>query len=190
MGTTLKGQWQGQGDGRRDHPADIPAEARDLFDDAGTQIGVFLPRGQEDGFHIIPQGPVHQGHLKFILKIRHCPQPADDDHGPAPGGKGNEQPPEGNYFHRGQTAHAFLDQLDAFTGGKERAFLTIVRDRDDQVVKEFRGPLDDIEMPIGDGIKASRINSGFHKKLTVWHCPVNSPGGKEKSRGKWLLTGR
>src|SRR6478672_2750158 len=55
-------------------PFHCTAEAGNLFDDAGTEIGMFRTCHKKDGFHILIQPSVHQRHLKFIFKVGYSAQ--------------------------------------------------------------------------------------------------------------------
>jgi len=60
----------------RNKRSHIAAKTRNFFDDARTDEGVCIFGHHENRFDFFVQIPVHQGKLKFKLKIRHGAQPA------------------------------------------------------------------------------------------------------------------
>src|SRR5688572_19059266 len=64
-------------DVRRHERADIPAQSRDLFNDARAQERVSVLGHHKDGLNALIQFTVHQRELEFKLKVRNSPQPPD-----------------------------------------------------------------------------------------------------------------
>ncbi len=58
--------------------------------------------------------------------------------------------------------HCTLGELFPFIESKEGFFALITCNRKNNAVEHFRGPLDNIQMAVGDGIKASGIDNRSH----------------------------
>lgn len=114
--------------------------------------------------------PVDEGHLKFLLKIRPGPQALDDDTA-APGlGVIGKQPLRAIDLNIGQMPGGPLDHLHALSLGEHGALIVIEHHTDDELVKNAGGALDDIEVPIGDRVKATRVDCDLHSAKTPLPC--------------------
>jgi len=59
-------------------------------------------------------------------------------------------------------ADCLLQQIEPFLQGKKRLLFVVARDRDNYFIEKFSGPLDHVEMTIGDRIEASGVNRTSH----------------------------
>ena len=97
--------------------------------------------------------------MKFVLKIRHGPQPAHDNPRPALLGVYSHEAAETGDLHVVDTVQGIPGQGNTLSGGKRGGFTRAPGDCDDNPIKHSRRPLNDIRMAIGDRIKRARIDS-------------------------------
>src|SRR5690242_8752896 len=64
---------------------------------------------------------------------------------------------------------AAADQFHAFFQREERLFALVFRDRHDDVVEQFGGAFDDVQMAVGQGVKTARVDGGSHgREFNNW----------------------
>ena len=123
----------------------------ETFDDTNT---VTIIR-QDDYYH-------DQSHLTFLFIVRQGPQAADDGARILePGVLRHKALPMVHLHiveaggHLGNLLHALLHREKGLFGG-------IDHHADDQLIEDAGGPLDEIQMPQGDRVKAAGINGDLH----------------------------
>ena len=142
---------------RRHKGADVAAQPGDFFDDARTEKGVSVFGHHEDGLDSFVELTVHQGELKFKFKVRHGAQPAQDGLARPPLHIFNQQPVERVGLDVFEEADRTVDQVAAFGQGEQRVLGVVVRDRDDDLVKEFRSAFDDICFCMTRPLSSNRV---------------------------------
>ena len=152
---------------RRHEGGDVAAEAGDFFDDAGAEERVGVFRHHENRFHFFVQLAVHERELEFEFEVGDGAQTADDGLGFALVGVVNEQAVEGINFGVGDVFDAAADEFDAFFEREERLFAFVFGDRHDDMVEQFDGAFDDVEVAVRQGIKTAGINGGSHVESLV-----------------------
>lgn len=104
---------------------------------------------------------VHQRHLKFKLEIGQSAQPPYDHLGllfPAVVG---QQSIEGIHPHFSGSDHGSQNgsqHIETFGNGKEGRLGGVLRYSDNDAIKNLTGPANNIQMPVGNGIKTSGID--------------------------------
>ncbi len=100
------------------------------------------------------------GHLKLILKIGDGAQAAKNDVGAALLNEINQQAVKAGDLHVGEGADATANQGQTFLHGEGWMFVRVVEDTHHYAIEHTAGPLNQVEMPHGDGIEAARIYTG------------------------------
>src|SRR5699024_1198483 len=129
-------------------------EGRLLGDGAG-EICVLQAGGKEHGVHLRINDVVGLGDLHFTFEISYRPESPDDNGGAVVPGKVHSQPGEALDLHIGQVPDTLPNQLYPFLNGEEGVLGPVNKYPDDQLVHHFGGPLDDIQVAPGDGIKTA-----------------------------------
>jgi len=152
----------------------------DFLDDARTKKRVGVFRHHENRFHFFVQLAVHERELEFEFKVRDGAQAADDGLGFALVGVFDEQSIEGIRFGVGNVFDAAADEFDAFFERKERLFAFVFGDRHDDVIEQFDGAFNDVEMAVRQGIKTARVDGGSHGR------DFSSPKSKVQGPKSWV----
>ncbi len=87
--------------------------------------------------------------------------------------KFDEQAGQGGDLHAVEIAEGDPQECEAFCQSEQRLLLLVVRDGDDHFIEEFARPLDDIEVAVGDWIKAAGINRASHEGGNVQRPTFN-----------------
>ena len=150
------------GDLRRHHPRHVAAEAGHLAHQARRQERVLRAGGDEEGVDA-RELLVHLRHLELVVEVGDRPQALHDRLGAVLLGEVDEQALEELDPHVGEVRDLLGEHLLALLEREERLRLLRVADhRDDDVVEMARGPLDDVEVTVGDGIERARAQGGGH----------------------------
>ena len=149
----------------RDEGADITSQPRDLLDHSRTEISVGVFWHHEDGLDAFIQAAVHEGKLELKLKVTYRPQSTDNCLRPNALRIINQKAIKGIHLNTRPLAHRVPDKTKPLLQRKRGLFGFIVRNRHDYFVKEFHGSLDDIQVTIGQWIKASRANTDAHNAI-------------------------
>ena len=147
---------------RRFNSGNIPAVGRELSDNRGTQIGIVQGRREKTRLQIRIFHLVCLGNLNFILEIRHCPQSSNHHIGLHFLRKIHQQSLKSHSSHIRVIFCQFFYHTNTFIYGKQRIFLTVVQNTDDQLVKQTRCAINDVQMPEGNRVKAAGINCLSH----------------------------
>src|SRR5580704_341589 len=143
----------------------VSAQRADLLDEARRDELEAVGGHQKDVFDLGIEAGVHPHHLKLVLEVGNCAQPADDDAGADRLGELHQQGLKGAHldaFGRlalEQLGDVGADDLNPFVGRKERALAVVARHRDDQPVDNLRGAANDVEMAVGDRVKGAGIDA-------------------------------
>lgn len=147
-----------------DEGGDVAAEPCDFLHEPRAEERVGVLGHEEEGLDGLVELAVHQGELELELEVGDGAEAADDGAATASGDVVHEESLEaidldamdaGAGEGGGEEVHAFL-------GGEEGGFGGVVGDGDDDAVEELGGALDDIEVPVGEGIEASGVDGGAH----------------------------
>ena len=147
------------------HPA---AQSRNFLDQATADVGQLLAGHQKKRLEIWLQLAVHQRQLELKLKIADRTKPANERYRIQFAGKIDQEPLKGKHPNLGHLARRLAKQLHPFIEGKEAFLGVVLRNRNNQFIKQPAGPCNDIEMSIGDGVKASGIEGAAHDEAGVW----------------------
>ena len=147
--------------------------ARNVAYNRRTEVQIVLIGHQKDGFRPFVQLLVGERHLKFVLKIRHRAQSLDNRAGALFRDIVRQQTVEGvNLDVRQMLCHA-PQEICLFLHRKSGFFGAVHHRRDNQLVKQRRCALDNIQMSQGRRIKAARIHANSH--VVVPFVPPASP---------------
>ena len=119
--------------------------------------------GEKEGVQIRIQFTVDHCHLKFFLKIGACPQALDNGAAAALPGILGQQTVIGVHRHVGQVAGDAAELVFPLLQRKQRFFITVDHDADNDLVEQPRCALDDIQMPVGHGVEAAGIDGDLHR---------------------------
>ncbi len=108
---------------------------------------------------------VHQRHLELVLKVGYGPQPPDNGLGLLPAGEIDEQPLEMNHADIRHGPDHFADQRDALLIREEAGLGFIDGNGHNDLVKKPGSPMDDIKVPVGDGVKTAGIDGASHNRI-------------------------
>ena len=98
------------------------------------------------------------GQLNFIFKIRDRTQTAHHDGSALLLGEGDRQPVEGVNLDIRDVLAGLPQHGNALLYRKKRGLGAVDQHRDDHLVKHTAGALDNIEMPVRDGVEAAGIH--------------------------------
>jgi hypothetical protein len=143
--------------------ADIPAETGDFFDQTGADEDVGVLGHHEDGLDAFVEFAIHERELELELEVGDGAKAADDGVAVDALDIFDEEAGEGIDRDVGKVRDGLGAEFLALRHGEERAFAFVLGDGDDDLVEEFGGALDDIEMAIGDGIETPGINRRPHR---------------------------
>ena len=148
------------GDLRRHHPRHVAAEPGDLAHQARRQERVLRAGRDEEGVDA-RQLLVHLGHLQLVVEVGDRAEALDDRLGAVLLGELDEQALEELDPHVGEVRDLLGEHLLALLEGEQRRrLLRVADDGHDHVVEVARGPLDDVEVTVGDGIERARAEGG------------------------------
>ena len=102
--------------------------------------------------------PVHQRHLELELEVRHRPQPADDDVGPAARHVVDQQPVEGVHFDIAVGLEHARAISTRSSMREQRRLLGVDENRDDDAVEQPRAARDDVDVSVGQRIERARVD--------------------------------
>ena len=102
------------------------------------------------------------GQLNFIFKIRDRAQTAHHDGSALLLGEGDRQPVEGVNLDIRDVLAGLPQHGNALLYRKKRSLGAVDQHRDDHLVKHTAGALDNIEMPVRDGVEAAGIHGDGH----------------------------
>ena len=152
---------------RRHHARHVAAELRDLAHQARRQERVLRAGGDEEG--VDPRELlVHLRHLQLVVEVGDGPEALHDRLGAVVAGEVDEQALEELDAHVVEVGDLLGEHLLALLEREERLrLLRVADDRHDDVVEVARGPLDDVEVTVGDGIERARAEGGGHAVAPV-----------------------
>jgi hypothetical protein len=133
----------------------IGSEAEDFLDEAAREIGILLGWSHENGFEARIQSPIHESHLKLVLKIRHRPQASDDDPGRIRSHEIHQQAREALYPNFHALWNRLANHLDPFFRRKEWCLGVIEENSHDELVANGLAATDDVDMTIVNGIETA-----------------------------------
>lgn len=116
-------------------------------------------RHQEYGLDLGSETPVHQSHLKLVFVIRNGANAAQNNARAAVGRIVDQEAVKGCDLDVGKAADYFIEHLDAFFDREKGLFFLVAQDRHQQLIEQGGAALDQIEMPIGDRVEGTGINS-------------------------------
>ena len=126
--------------------------------DGGGKITPLDGCGQEHRLDLGHHSEVRVGQLNFIFKIRDRTQAAHHDGSALLLGEGDRQPVEGVDLDIRDVLAGLPQHGNALLYRKKRGLGAVDQHRDDHLVKHTAGALDNIEMPVRDGVEAAGIH--------------------------------
>lgn len=105
---------------------------------------------------------VHLGHLKFVFKVRHGAQAADEGHGAALFGEIDSQAFQSRDFGVGDGFEMGLEESQAFFHGEERFLGFVGRHGHEDFVEQAAGTTEDVEVSVSNGVKGAGVDGEFH----------------------------
>jgi hypothetical protein len=164
----------------RNKTTDVTPQASDFLNHPGAQEGVSLLGHHEYRFDSPVELTVHQGELKFKFEIRHGAKPSDHSLAFSLFDVVYEEPFKHICLRIRDMRNSFFHQHHAFLQGKQPLLGVILRDRHDYFIEKLGGPLHYIQMTIGEGIEASRVDDRAHNFAEYSHfrleCEPETPG--------------
>jgi hypothetical protein len=124
---------------------------------------------------------IHEGELELELEVGDSAEAADEGDGGLFAGEVDEESVEGHDADVGEVAGDGADEVDAFVEGEEALFTVLAGDADDDLVEEAGGAFENIEMSVGDGVKASRVNGTSHGGMGGAECKAEVAGWKGRN---------
>src|SRR6266699_5339923 len=130
---------------------------------------------------------IHQRLLKLGVEVRISAQALDQRRRPARAGELNRQSGEARDLDSVSAFQRFLDQLDPLLDREQRLPLFGVGgDRNDDTVEDAERAVDDVEVAIGEGVKAARVDgdllahgrntasivSPYRRSRPTWSRPI------------------
>ena len=109
---------------------------------------------------------IDERHLEFALKVGNCTQSLDDDAASLLSGKVRQKRFGMLYLDVRQIARDAAKHVHPLGGREHGAFAAVDHHTHDKAVKAFGRAADDIEMAVGDRIKAARVNCCPHTLLS------------------------
>jgi hypothetical protein len=150
----------------------IAAEAGNFLDDARAEEGIRVLRHHENRLDFFIQFTIHQGELEFEFEVRDGAQSADDGLGVAALNVIHQQGIEGIGFGIGNVFDGLANQIHPFFKREHRLFGVVLGDGHNDVIEQFDGAFDDVQVAVGQGIKTAGINGGSHEADSN-NCPRN-----------------
>lgn len=135
----------------------------DFFDEIRTGKEELFAGHEEYRFNRFIQMAVHLRHLKFMFKFGYGSKPSNQAYRLGLSGQINNQSVESNDRSVGTIDQIFFDQLNSFFDTEQRFFGTILSDGHYHLIKDIKGSVDDIKMPVRNRIERSRIDANSHK---------------------------
>ena len=132
-----------------DEAVDGAAETKNFFDQTRADEGVLGVGHEEDGFDVGRKAAVHEGHLELVFVVADGADAADYGVGTLFAGEVDEQAFEGGDGDVGEFRDAFREHGDALFHGEEGIFLGIAEDGDDEVIEDFGGPGNEVQVSVG-----------------------------------------
>src|SRR3954470_2527287 len=160
----FQSQFLEQGDPhRRGHKSThISAQPRNFLHNPRTEKCIRVFWHHEDGFNALVQFTIHQSELKFKFEVRYGPESPDHSLPGALFHVIDQQTVKTVGGYVGNRRDHLFHQGDPFGEVKKRTFAFVKCDRDDDAIKKLRGPLNDVQMTVGERIKTPRINDRAH----------------------------
>jgi hypothetical protein len=138
------------------------AEAGDLADERARQVGALRGRREE---HRLDRSdvPVVLGHAQLELEVAGAAQTLHDRGDPQRRAQVDEQPVERDHVDAGATpvrecVDLGAQERDPLVRAEHRTLRRVPDDGDDEPREQPCSTLDDVEMPVGDGVEAARID--------------------------------
>ena len=103
-----------------------------------------------------------------------------------------EQGGEADHLDVGQVLGDFTGQFNALFEGKQRVLLRTGSHGNDDGVEQPRGALDEITMPLGDGVKGAWVQHSIHRdvlKQADWDADGSAAGANGQAVGWWRVSG-
>jgi hypothetical protein len=150
-------------DARRDHALELIGvpHGRDLADKARTGVGEVEASDDKGGLEATDLA-VGEGLLDLALEIGEVADAAEEGGGAGVLGEVDGEALEALDADSGGARLAldyrrkqFADHLDAFIEGEERVFAGVAADGDDDLVEEAAAAGDDVEVTVGNWVKAA-----------------------------------
>ena len=144
-------------------PRDVAAELGDLLDQAGREVPD-LRRGRHEEGLDAGQLAVHLGHLELVLEVADRAQALDDHRDVVRPAVVDEQALEAVDDDVGQVGDRLAEQVHALVDGEEAGLAGVDQHRDDQLVVEAGGPVDDVDVTVGDRVEGSGADGTPHEE--------------------------
>jgi hypothetical protein len=151
-----------------DEVADVAIVEEDVLDRAGADEGVFSVRHEEDGLDVGVKFSIDVSHLEFEFEVGDGAEAANDEVSAAFSSQLNGQAGEVGDLNVGELARDGSEHVDAFGEGENGCFVNVMSDADDECVEEARGMANDVEVPVGESIKGSRIEGDDVARGSGW----------------------
>ncbi len=151
-------------DGGCDEGRGVATITGDFADSRGRDVSEVFARHHEEGFDFGGHAAVRERHLKFVFKVAIDADAADDDMRMFAAAEIDEQRVE-NFdrdIREARFRDIFRDHGKAFSAGEHRArFGGGSGDGHDEVVVQFSGAADQVEVPTRHGVECARIDRNF-----------------------------
>ena len=135
----------------------VTAECSNLADEGGTGKAVLLAGHNKDGLYA-GHSPVSHSKLELILNICKASQTSQDNIRLFISSIFNGEPVETLNRDAWHIGHQLSYHLHPLFRGKELVFDRTSPDCDDKLVKELHSPVDNIQMPVCNGVKGAWEN--------------------------------
>jgi hypothetical protein len=143
----------------RNQPGERAAQMGNFANQFCTEITVGFARQHEYGFQARLEFAIHQRHLEFVFVVGYRANAAKDDGGAAFSRVFHEQSLENVNFHGIPLFCDLPEHVNAFIQREQRLFVDVLQNGDNQLVEHFFPALDEVQMPVGYGVKRAGIDS-------------------------------
>jgi hypothetical protein len=157
-----------------DEGAHVAAHGDGLLDEARADERVLLVGHHEDGLDVPREGAVRERHLVLVLEVGDGPDAAEDDVRLLAVDVVHHEAVERVHLDVPEGLAHLADHLDALLLGEERLLRRVVGDGDDEALEDADAALDDVEMPVGDGVEAAGIDGDAHGLPTLLYVKPSS----------------
>ena len=150
-------------DGLGHQPGDVAAEHGDLLDQARGEVPD-LRGGRDEQRLDVGQLAVHLGHLQLVLEVADRAQALHDHRDVVRAAVVDQQALEAVDGDVGQVGDGVAQQLHALVDGEEPGLAGVHQHGDDELVVEAGGPVDDVDVTVGDRVEGSGADGTPHEK--------------------------
>src|SRR6516162_2364366 len=137
------------------------SERSNFANNARAEVRIFFRRHHENSFYTGFYFAVHQRHLQLELVVTDSSDTAQNRIGALLDAVGHEQALEGVDRDVLEFGRHCLEHLDALFNAEEgTTLLLVLSDSDDESVKQFAAPVNEVEVSVGNGIERAGVDGG------------------------------